>query len=113
MRENQNAVTLKNKEYDVVQNSEVSGPKNPDYINNGQVFDNYAPATGNVGNIATAISNKVSSGQANNIVVNLADSSASPAAIEAQLNSYPIPGLGKVIVIDNLGNIVSIRPKGN
>ncbi|HIC7208336.1 TPA: hypothetical protein ACW2VG_000956 [Burkholderia stabilis] len=96
-----------------MQNSEVSDPKNPDYTNNGQVFDNYAPATGNVGNIATTISNKVSSGQANNIAVNLTDGFASPAAIEAQLNSYPIPGLGKVTVINNLGNIVSIRPKGN
>lgn len=113
IRENQSAVTLANKGYDVVQNPEVLGPKNPDYTINGQVFDNYAPATGNVRNIATTISNKVSSGQASNIVVNLADSSASPAAIEAQINSYPIPGLGKVIVIDKLGNITIIKPKGN
>ncbi|WP_375804571.1 hemagglutinin repeat-containing protein [Burkholderia glumae] len=113
IRENQSAVTLANKGYDVVQNPEVPGPKNPDYTINGQVFDNYAPATGNVRNIATTISNKVSSGQASNIVVNLADSSTSPAEIEAQINSYPIPGLGKVIVIDKLGNITIIKPKGN
>lgn len=115
IRENQSAVTLENKGYDVVQNPEVPGPKYHDYTINGQVqvFDNYAPATGNVRNIAATISNKVSSGQASNIVVNLADSSASPAAIEAQINSYPIPGLGKVIVIDKLGNVAIIKSKGN
>lgn len=110
--ENQSATTLANNGYDVVQNPNVAGPKNPDYLVNGQVFDNYAPSTGNVRNIASTISDKVSSGQASNIVVNLADSSATPSALENQLNSYPVPGLQKVIVIDKSGNVINLNLKG-
>ena len=51
--------------YDIEQNPTVPGDKNPDYRIEGQIFDNYAPSSGNARNIATNISDdKVTSGQA-------------------------------------------------
>jgi len=111
--ENQSATVLADSGYDVVQNPDVSGPKNPDYLIDGEIFDNYAPSTGNVRNIASTISDKVSSGQASNIVVNLTDSSTTTAALEAQLTNYPVPGLKQVIVIDQSGAVIKLNIKGN
>ena len=111
--ENQSANVLANSGYDVVQNPVVPGPKNPDYLIDGAVFDNYAPSTGNVRNIASNISDKVTSGQASNIVVNLTDSSATPAALQTQLTNYPVPGLKQVIVIERSGAVIKLNIKGN
>jgi filamentous hemagglutinin len=111
--ENQSATVLADSGYDVVQNPVVPGPKNPDYLINGAIFDNYAPSTGNVRNIASTISDKVTSGQASNIVVNLSDSSATPAALQTQLANYPVPGLKQVIVVDQSGAVIKLNIKGN
>jgi filamentous hemagglutinin len=111
--ENQSATVLADRGYDVVQNPVVPGPKNPDYLINGAIFDNYAPSTGNVRNIASNISDKVTGGQASNIVVNLTDSSATPAALQTQLTNYPVPGLKQVIVIDQSGAVIKLNIKGN
>ncbi|MFE1572853.1 CdiA C-terminal domain-containing protein [Comamonas odontotermitis] len=86
--------------------------KNPDYIINGQVFDNYAPSTSNVRNAADVIGGKVASGQADNVVVNLADSSITPDALRQQLTNYPIPSLKQVIIIDKSGTPTVIKFKG-
>jgi filamentous hemagglutinin len=111
MRENQSARLLVDNGFDVEQNPTVDGPKNPDYLVNGDVYDNYAPQTGNVRNIASTIDGKVQSGQASNIVVNLGDSRATPEALQAQLTNHPISGLNQVIVIDQAGGVTII--KGN
>lgn len=50
-------------------------------------------------------------GQADNIVVNLKDSPAAPAALQAQLVNYPVPGLQQVIVIDQAGAIFRLNIK--
>jgi Contact-dependent growth inhibition CdiA C-terminal domain len=103
-RENESATTLANNGYTVQQNpATLPNGKNPDYIVNGQVFDNYAPSTGNVRNAADVIGGKVAGGQADNVVVNLADSSITPSALREQLTNYPIPGLKQVIIIDKTG----------
>jgi hypothetical protein len=112
-RENESAAILAENGYDVVQNPAVSGSKNPDYLLNGDIFDNYAPSTGNVRNIADVISGKVADEQADNVVVNLADSPATPAALQSQMDNYPIPGLKHVIVIDQSGLIIKLNIKGN
>jgi filamentous hemagglutinin len=111
MRENESAQILVDNGFDVEQNPTVDGPKNPDYLVNGDVYDNYAPQTDNVRNIASTIDGKVQSGQASNIVVNLGDSQATPGALQTQLTNYPVSGLNPVIVIDQSGNITII--KGN
>lgn|GEM_PF-3343488 len=109
--ENQSAIALAKHGFEVVQNPVVPGPKNPDYLINGQIFDNYAPSTGNVRNMATYISEKVQGGQTNNMVVNLTDSPATPDALQTQLVNYPVPGLQQVIVIDQSGAIFRLNIK--
>jgi filamentous hemagglutinin len=111
-RENQSAEILANNGFKVEQNPSVIGPKNPDYRINGDVFDNYAPASGNVRNIASNIEEKVIAGQTNNVVVNLSDSSATPIALREQLKNYPISGLEQVIIIDKSGNFTIVKLKG-
>jgi hypothetical protein len=108
-RENQSAEILANGGFKVEQNPTVVGPKNPDYRINGEVFDNYAPASSSVRNIASNIEEKVIAGQTNNVVVNLADSSATPAALRAQLTNYPVSGLKQVIIIDKSGSFTIIK----
>ena len=110
--ENESAETLSQNGYNVVQNPTVAGLKNPDYLIDGKIFDNYAPSTNNVRNIATTIEGKVTSGQAPNMVINLTDSAATPAQLQQQLANYPISGLQKVIVIDQSGNVSVINGAG-
>ncbi len=62
-RENESAERLAKDGYDVEQNPGVPGSKKPDYRIEGQIFDNYAPTTGNARNIASWIQEKVSSGR--------------------------------------------------
>jgi filamentous hemagglutinin len=113
-RENESATTLAYNGYKVQQNPPtLPNGKNPDYIINGQVFDNYAPSTGNVRNAAKVIEDKFAAGQADNFVVNLADSSITPAALKDQLMNYPISGLKQVIIIDKIGTLTVIKLEGN
>ena len=77
--------------------------KKPDYIINGEVFDNYAPSTSNVRSAWSEIDKKVAKGQVDNVVVNLADTSITPTVLKEQLCNYPIPGLKKIIIIDKSG----------
>ncbi len=104
IRENESATTLANSGYNVQQNPPaLPNGKKPDYIINGEVFDNYAPSTSNVRNAWSEIDKKVAKGQADNVVVNLADTSITPAVLKEQLSNYPIPGLKKIIIIDKSG----------
>lgn len=96
--------------YDVEQNPSVPGNKNPDYRIEGQIFDNYAPRTGNARNIASWIQTKVDEGQADRIVLNLTDSSVDPGKLSAQLHDWPIEGLKEGIVIDGQGNVIDFYP---
>ncbi|MBI3713185.1 MAG: hemagglutinin repeat-containing protein, partial [Burkholderiales bacterium] len=112
-RENESATNLANNGYKVQQNPPtLPNGKNPDYLINGQIFDNYAPSTSNVRNAADVISRKVAGGQAENIVVNLADSSITTKALREQLMNFPIPGLKQVIIIDKSGVPTVIKFQG-
>jgi len=108
-RENQSAEILASKGYRVEQNPVVDGSKRPDYRINGDVYDNYAPDTSKVRNIWSTVNLKVQSGQAPNIVVNLADSSVATSALQTQFAKYPVSNLGQVIVIDKFGKITIIK----
>jgi hypothetical protein len=104
IRENESATTLANSGYNVQQNPPaLPNGKKPDYIINGEVFDNYAPSTSSVRNAWSEIDKKVAKGQADNVVVNLADTSITPAVLKEQLSNYPISGLKKIIIIDKSG----------
>jgi hypothetical protein len=113
-RENESATTLAKNGYKVQQNPPtLPNGKNPDYIINGEVFDNYAPSTSRVRNAWSEIEDKVLRGQTNNVVVNLADTSITPAALKEQLINYPIPSLKQVIIIDKLGTPTVVKIGGN
>lgn len=109
-RENESASTLAKAGYDVEQNPSVPGDKNPDYRIEGEIFDNYAPKTGNARNIADTIEGKVLSGQTDRVVLNLTDSAVDPAKLRDQLRDWPIEGLKEVIVIDKQGNVIHFYP---
>jgi hypothetical protein len=109
-RENESAQILARKGYQVEQNPSTPGDKNPDYRIEGEIFDNYAPTSGNARNIADTIEDKVTSGQADRIVLNLTDSNVDLDRMRAQLRDWPIEGLKEVKVIDKNGNVVDLYP---
>ncbi|WP_068279916.1 hypothetical protein [Aldersonia kunmingensis] len=109
-RENEAADVLARGGYEVEHGPKVAGDKNPDYRIEGEIFDAYSPSTDNVRNIGANIEKKVADGQTDRIVLNLADSNATPEAVGKQLRDWPVPGLKEVIVVDKAGNIVPIYP---
>jgi len=109
-RENESANTLARRGYDIEQRPGVPGTKKPDYRIEGQIFDNYAPSTGDPRNIASNIKIKVDTGQTDRIILNMADSPVSLGQMSAQLHDWPIAGLKEVIAIDAQGNIVHLYP---
>ncbi|MBW6494007.1 MAG: hypothetical protein K0B16_05535 [Burkholderiaceae bacterium] len=104
-RENESAGILAENGYDVVQNPSVAGPKRPDYLINGQVYDHLAPSTGNVRNIWDRVKEKVETGQAPNVVIDLQDSGTSEEALRRQFADWPIEGLGDVLIVRPDGTI--------
>ena len=104
-RENESAGILAENGYDVVQNPSVAGPKRPDYLINGQVYDHLAPSTGNVRNIWDRVKEKVETGQAPNVVIDLQDSGTSEEALRRQFVDWPIEGLGDVLIVRPDGTI--------
>lgn len=105
MRENESADILVKNGFNVEQNPTVSGAKNPDYRVNGEIVDNYAPATGSVRNMWTYVQGKANAGQAPNVVINLADSPATVDAVTQQFTNYKIPGLQRIVLIDQNGTV--------
>lgn len=83
--------------------------KNPDYRIEGQTLDNVAP-TSNLRNIASRIQEKVEGGQADRIVLNLADSHVDLDAMRAQLRDRSIEGLREATVIGRNGNVIDFGP---
>jgi hypothetical protein len=108
-RENQSADILWLNGHNVEQKPDVPGPKRPDYRIDGEVFDNYAPKTGNARNIWSYIAKKVSEKQSNNAIINLRDSPITIEQIEAQVRNYPIDGLNHLWIVDQQGKLVYLR----
>jgi hypothetical protein len=98
-RENESADILAREGFDVTQNPAVPGPKNPDYLINGSIYDNFAPTTSSARNIWSVVKGKVESGQTSRIVLNLNDSGVSLEALTKQFSDWAIEGLEDVIII--------------
>ncbi|WP_406444078.1 hypothetical protein OHB14_34630 [Streptomyces sp. NBC_01613] len=109
-RENEAADQLAKAGYDVEQNPEVPGPKEPDYRVEGKIFDGYSPTTGNDDAVFKEIKKKVREKQADRIVLNLADSPVDTAALRARLARRPIEDLKEVLIVDKSGNIIPFYP---
>ena len=104
-RENESAQVLAANGYNVLQNPVMAGPKKPDYLINGEVYDHYAPSTDNVRNIWKTVKEKVGDDQAPNIVIGLQDSGANEQALRRQFADWPIDGLVDVLIVRPDGTI--------
>jgi Contact-dependent growth inhibition CdiA C-terminal domain len=111
IRENETAEQLAEAGYDVERNPSVPGSKEPDYLVNGEVFDCYAPDTANVRNIWSEVEDKINKGQAERVVINLADSTASVREVIGQFSDFPIPGLRELFIFDQNGNLTVLNWK--
>jgi hypothetical protein len=111
-RENESAEVLEKAGYHTEQNpSKLPNGKEPDYLIEGKIFDNYAPTIDNPRSIVSYIEkNKILTGQADRVVLNLTDSSVDLDTMRAQLHDWPIKGLKEVIAIDKQGNILHLYP---
>ena len=105
-RENQSADILWLNGHNVEQKPDVPGPKRPDYRIDGEVFDNYAPRTGNARNIWHTVATKIADKQAPNLIINLSESPITITELEAQFRRYPIDGLNRLWVIDRNGKLI-------
>jgi len=100
-RENESADILHRHGYDVEQNPTVPGSKNPDYLINGEVYDNFAPTTRSARNIHSVVKEKLLSGQSSRVVLNLDDSPVTLEALRKQFADWPISGLQDIIIVRN------------
>ena len=109
-RENEAAETLADAGYYVEQNPVLSNTnKKPDYKINGEIFDCYSPSGSSVRNMHSEVENKILREQTESVVINMADTSATFEAVKQQFMDWPIPGLKKIIVIDQFGKITRIQ----
>ena len=100
-RENEATETLAKNGYQVEQNPQVAGSRNPDYKIEGEIFDCYSPNKGTSSrNIGSYIEDKViNKAQTSRIILNLDDWKGNVENIAHQLAEYPIDGLLEVKVI--------------
>ncbi|WP_433360213.1 hypothetical protein ACQPZX_26325 [Actinoplanes sp. CA-142083] len=109
-RENESADTLSQHGYDVEQNPPPKpNGKEPDYKIEGEYFDNYAPQTGNLDNIRGKMSEKVSEGQADRLVLNMDDTPATMDQVADMLRRKPIADLKEVLVVKD-GKVIPFFP---
>ena len=98
--ENESAEILAKNGYDIEQNPKLQWTtKKPDYLIEGEVFDNYAPSGRSPRNIASNIEEKIVQMQTERIVLNLKDSELDLKSFRKQLVDYPIQGLKEIIII--------------
>ncbi len=108
--ENESADLLAKQGYRVEQNPTVPGAKNPDFRIEGKIFDNYAPNTSNPRSIVDGINRKVGEGQADRIVLNLADSNVERFQLRQALVDWGSRNLREIILIDKTGSIFHFFP---
>lgn len=108
MRQNESADFLSQQGFDVKMLKEIPGGngygktqnKNPDYLIESKVFDNFAPDKSSIMKIVDTIRSKVKV-QSERVVLNLNDVSTSPESIVDYLEKHPLPALKELIIIKN------------
>lgn len=80
------------------QSTSAQGVKQPDYVIDGEVFDNFTPRTGRARNIWTTAETKIIQGQTENLSVYLRDTPVAIEELMAQFthlsDSWPEKALG-------------------
>ncbi|MFB4391824.1 MULTISPECIES: filamentous hemagglutinin N-terminal domain-containing protein [unclassified Pseudomonas] len=97
-RQNESAEALAKAGFDVEQLPQVKGAASPDLRINGVAADVYAPTSSSAISVLKTVSYKVGK-QADNIVVNLADSPLSVDAVISQLRATPVEGLKRLFLM--------------
>ncbi|MFF5080380.1 hypothetical protein ACFY36_25290 [Actinoplanes sp. NPDC000266] len=111
-RENESADALARHGYDIEQNPPPKpNGKEPDYLIEGEYFDNYAPETSNLDNIRTKLSKKVADDQAGRLVLNMDDTSVSLDQVADMLRRKPIADLKQILVVQD-GKVIPFYPFG-
>lgn len=107
--ENDTAILLAKLGYDIEQNPDwqpgdsFDPAKNPDYRIQGDIFDHLAPQTARAGRICARIAGKVTSGQADRIIVDFSRTSAAPGEVaELLASTRVIPGLKEVVAVTSI-----------
>jgi len=108
--ENWSADRLAESGYNVEQNPSIPGSKKPDFVIEGRVFDNYAPSTSNARSIVDGVNTKVREGQADRIVLNLADSNVTRFDLRQALAHYASTKLTEIILIEKTGKVSKFYP---
>jgi hypothetical protein len=88
----------------------LSHKKNPDFLIEGRVFDNYAPISNKLSGVYEGIEDKVASNQAHRLVVNLSDTKFSYREVRNHLQANPIDKLKEIIFIEKDGIIRHFLP---
>ncbi|WP_159037152.1 CdiA C-terminal domain-containing protein [Streptomyces specialis] len=110
-RENEAAIILAKKGYDIEQNPAVPGGKKPDYRIEGRIFDGYAPSTDKPAGIRKKMRKKVERGQADRIVLSMVDCPVEPDVILRDLERHPHNRPKEVIMINGDGDISRLWPR--
>jgi len=111
-RENDAADILAKAGYDVDQNPDVPGTRNPDLRIEGRVFDVYSPDYGtSAKSIFAAVKLKAATGQATRVVINLANSRVRRPRLEREFRQRreEAPEIEEVLVIKQ-GAVFRIYP---
>ena len=107
-RENESADVLFAYGHSIEQKPIIEGRKNPDYLIDGEVFDNYAPITENLRTIRDTVAKKVDINQAKNLIINLRDSKFKKSEIELLFATEPVAGLTRLWIIDRNGQLLYV-----
>lgn len=109
-RQNEAAKSLAKAGYDVEQMpNTLKNQANPDLKINGELADVASPQTGSTLSIWRTINDKVIK-QANNVVLNLADSPLGFNDIEKSLAEYPVPNLKRLYLLkDGEFRVIEVR----
>ncbi|BEP54055.1 MULTISPECIES: hemagglutinin repeat-containing protein [unclassified Variovorax] len=115
-RQNEAAETLSERGLDVERlpnNQGATKQKQPDLKINGELADVYSPRSGNVQSIWDVINKKsnpaeVNTFQANNVVVNLADSPLTASEVAQYVQRNPIGGLRNLIIVKD-GRVTNLN----
>lgn len=107
-RENESADVLFAAGHSVEQKPIIEGRKNPDYLIDGEIFDNYAPITKNLRTIRDTVAKKVDINQAKNLIINLRDSKFTKSEIELLFTNEPVTGLNRLWIVDTNGQLLYI-----
>jgi hypothetical protein len=107
--ENESADTYARAGHKVEQNPVTPDKKNPDYMIEGNRFDNVAPAPNtSPRNIYSRVQEKINERQAQRIVINLTDWKGDLGALRKQFHDWPMKGLHEVQMVLPDGSIVSM-----